>query len=175
MAAATQIPLSEYLETSYRPDREYVDGELRERNVGNWEHARVQALLAAWFVTHEGQWGAMAETERRMLIPKSATRFDVRTPDLVVVLAGDHPPTPIEPPLLAIEVLSPEDSYSDTQERARDYQQMGVEMVWIVDPRTLTGRMCSGAQWVEARRLEVPGTPLFIDRDEIFRQIRPES
>jgi Uma2 family endonuclease len=175
MAAATRIPLSEYLETSDRPDREYVDGELRERNAGNWDHARVQSLLAAWFVTHEGQWGVMAETERRMLIPKSATRSDVRTPDLVVVLAGDHPPTPIEPPLPAIEVLSPEDSCSDAQERARDYQQMGVEMVWIVDPRTLSGRMCSGAQWVEARRLEVPGTPLFVDLDEIFRQIRPES
>jgi hypothetical protein len=34
MAATTQIPLSEYLATSYRPDREYVDGEIRERNVG---------------------------------------------------------------------------------------------------------------------------------------------
>jgi hypothetical protein len=34
MASATQIPVSEYLDTIYHPDREYVDGELRERNVG---------------------------------------------------------------------------------------------------------------------------------------------
>jgi Uma2 family endonuclease len=173
MATAIQIPLSEYLETIYRPDREYVDGELRERNVGKWDHARVQALLAAWFVNHEAQWGIMAGTEQRMLIPKSAIRSDVRIPDVVVVLAGDHPPTLTEPPLLVIEVLSPEDSYSETQERARDYQQMGVEMVWIVDPKTLTGRMCHGNQWTEARRLEVPGTPLYVDLDEIFRQVRP--
>jgi len=175
MATATHIPLSEYLETSYRPDREFVDGELKERNVGKWDHARVQALLAAWFVNHESLWGVMAGTEQRMLITKSATRTDVRIPNVVVVVAGDHPPTLTEPPLLVIEVLSPDDSYSDTQERARDYQQMGVEMVWIVDPKTLTGRMCSGAQWVESRRLEVPGTPLFVDLDEIFRQIRPKS
>jgi hypothetical protein len=32
MASAIQTPVSEYLQTSYRPDREYVDGELRERN-----------------------------------------------------------------------------------------------------------------------------------------------
>ncbi len=40
MASTTQVPVSEYLKTSYRPDREYIDGELRERNVGKWEHAR---------------------------------------------------------------------------------------------------------------------------------------
>jgi hypothetical protein len=46
MASVTQIPAAEYLKTSYRPDREYIDGEVRERNVGKWEHARVQLLLA---------------------------------------------------------------------------------------------------------------------------------
>ena len=35
MAASVHILLSEYLHTSYRPDREFVDGELVERNVGN--------------------------------------------------------------------------------------------------------------------------------------------
>ena len=34
MAIAVQIPIAEYLRTSYRPDREYVNGEPRERNVG---------------------------------------------------------------------------------------------------------------------------------------------
>jgi hypothetical protein len=32
MATIAHISLSEYLDTSYRPDREYVDGEIRERN-----------------------------------------------------------------------------------------------------------------------------------------------
>ena len=33
MAAMTQVSLSEYLQTSYRPDREFVDGELRDAQV----------------------------------------------------------------------------------------------------------------------------------------------
>jgi hypothetical protein len=48
---------------------------------------------------------------------------------------------------------------------------MGVETVWIIDPKTRTGRMCSGSEWTEARRLEVSGTPLYVDLDEIFSQI----
>jgi hypothetical protein len=34
MATSTRLSLLEYMKTSYRPDREFVDGELRERNVG---------------------------------------------------------------------------------------------------------------------------------------------
>jgi len=48
MATQVRISLQEYLETPYRPDREYIDGEVRERNVGKWEHARLQLLLGSW-------------------------------------------------------------------------------------------------------------------------------
>jgi Uma2 family endonuclease len=167
MATTTHIPLSEYLETSYRPDCEYVDGEIRERNVGKWEHARIQLLLAAWFHLHEREWGITGSTEQRIQV--SSNR--VRVPDLAFMSAGPQPDVLTDPPLLIIEILSPDDSYSDTQERAQDYRAMGVETVWIIDPKTRTGRMCSGLQWVEAKRLEVAGTPIFVEIGDIFNQI----
>ena len=76
-----------------------------------------------------------------------------------------------DPPLLVIEILSPDDSYSDTQERAQDYREMGVETVWIVDPKTRTGRMCSGAEWVESSRLEVKRSPLYVNLPDVFSQL----
>jgi Uma2 family endonuclease len=167
MATALHIPLNEYLDISYRPDREYVDGEIRERNVGKWEHARLQWLLALWFGTHEKQWGITGSTEQRIRV--SASR--VRVPDVVVLAAGAQPDVLTDPPLLVIEILSPDDTYSDTQERAQDYREMGVETVWIIDPKTRTGRMCSGMEWVEAARLEVKGTPLYVNLPEIFSQM----
>jgi Uma2 family endonuclease len=167
MSTTLHIPLSEYLDTGYRPDREFVDGEIRERNVGKWEHARVQWLLAAWFAAHEKEWGITGSTEQRVQISKSR----VRVPDLVVLTAGPQPEVLTDPPLLVIEILSPDDSYSDTQERAQDYRTMGVGTVWIVDPKTRTGRMCRGAEWVEAARLEVSGTPLYVDLPDIFSQL----
>jgi Uma2 family endonuclease len=167
MATVSQIPLDEYLGTNYRPDREYVDGEIRERNVGKWEHARVQWLLAAWFFAHEKQWGITGSTEQRVRVSENR----VRVPDLVVLTAGAQPDVLTEPPLLVIEILSPDDSYSNTQERSQDYRAMGVETVWIIDPTTRTGRMCSGAEWVEAARLKVKGTPLYVNLPEIFSQM----
>ena len=167
MATALQIPLDQYLGSSYRPDREYVDGEIRERNVGKWEHARVQWLLAAWFFAHEKQWGITGSTEQRVRVSQNR----VRVPDLVVLTAGAQPDVLTDPPLVVIEILSPEDSYSDTQDRAQDYREMGVETVWIIDPKTRSGRMCSGKEWIEAERLEVKGTPLYVNLSEIFSQL----
>lgn len=167
MATALHIPLHEYLGVSYRPDREFVDGEVRERNVGKWEHARVQWLLAAWFGTREKEWGIVGSTEQRIQV--SASR--VRVPDLVVLAAAAQPDVIVDPPLLVIEILSPEDTYSDTQERAQDYQNMGVKTVWIIDPKTRTGRMCSGAEWVESARLEVKETPMYVHLPDIFSQL----
>jgi hypothetical protein len=34
----TTVPVEEYLNTSYDPDREYVDGQLVERHVGEHFH-----------------------------------------------------------------------------------------------------------------------------------------
>ncbi len=169
MATVLQIPLDEYLGITYRPDREYVDGEIRERNVGKYEHARVQALLARWFGNHEQEWGTQVVTEQRVRV--SPTR--VRIPDVTLLTPGAQPDVIVDPPLLVVEILSPDDSYSDTQERAQDYRKMGVETVWIIDPTTRTGRMCSGTDWVEAARLEVKGTPLYVNLPEIFSQLTP--
>ncbi len=167
MASATIVSLSEYLDTSYRPDREYIDGELRERYVGKWEHARVQALLAAWFISHELQWKILTSTEQRTLVASGR----VRIPDLVVLHPGPQPDVLVHPPLLVIEILSPDDTYSDTQERALDYLGMGVGTLWIIDPRTRTGRMCAGSDWIAADRLIVAGTELFVDLPTIFAAI----
>jgi Uma2 family endonuclease len=164
MASAVQVLVGEYLRTNYRPDREFIDGEVRERNVGKWEHARIQALLASWFGSREAQWSVLTATEQRVRV--SETR--IRIPDLVVVRAEQQPDVLTEPPLLVIEILSPDDSYSDTQERAEDYFLMGVSTVWIIDPRTRTGRMCNRNAWTSSLRLEVLGSPIHVDLQEIF-------
>ena len=159
--------LAEYLDVDFRPDREFIEGEIRERNVGKTEHARVQALLAAWFANHEDEWGIEVGTEWRVGVAEDR----VRVPDLAIVYAGPKPDVLVDPPLLIIEILSPDDTYSDLQERAHDYRRMGVKTVWVVDPKTRSGRVCSGNDWVEAERLEVKDTPLYVELPSIFRRI----
>jgi Uma2 family endonuclease len=156
MATAVQLSIGEYLRTSYRPDCEYIDGEVRERNVGKWEHSRIQYLLSLWFGSKESEWKVIGATEQRVRV--SATR--IRIPDVILVRDEHQPDVTTEPPLLVVEILSPDDSYSDTEERAEDYFRMGVSTVWIIDPKTRTGRMCDSRAWVSSLRLEVADSPI---------------
>ena len=164
LAASVLIPIAEYLETSYRPDREYIDGEILERNMGSWEHSRIQFLLALWFGQNERSWGVQGATEWRTQVAPSR----IRIPDLVLVRQGAQTRVLSTAPVLIIEILSPEDTYVETERRAADYQKMGVETIWIIDPETRTGRVCTGNSWTQAARLDVPGTPIYVELDTLF-------
>ena len=45
MSAATLISVEEYLNTSYDPDMEYIDGVLVETNFGEWKHGMAQSNI----------------------------------------------------------------------------------------------------------------------------------
>jgi Uma2 family endonuclease len=87
------------------------------------------------------------------------------------VRPGPQPDILIEPPLLVIEILSPDDTYSDLQERCQDYTAMGVDTIWIVDPKTRSGRMCRGAEWTSAETLAVADSPIHVVLDHLFRHL----
>ena len=168
IAAYTTVSIDEYLhDFSFRPDVEYIDGELRERPVVKRVHGRIQSLLSMWFGTHEEAWGIEVVVEVRTRV--SATR--VRLPDVIVDWAGDRPDTLIEPPLLVIEVLSPGDSYTETQRLAQDYLAMGIPNIWLLDPETRTARVCENKAWIEKSRLEVAGTEIYLDVDVLFARL----
>jgi len=136
MQTGELITVREYLSTSYRPDCDYVDGVVLERNLGEKDHARLQGAVFAYFYNRRKEWGIHVFPEQRVQV--SPTRF--RVPD-VCVIAGDEPDEQIftSPPFICIEVLSPEDRLSAMQKRVGDFRAMGVPYVWILDPRTRQG------------------------------------
>ncbi len=91
----------------------------------------MQSLLTIWFGTRERSWGVRVVTELRTKV--SSTR--VRIPD-VCLLRDDAPreEVTLTPPLLCVEVLSPEDRLPRTMKVMEDYAPMGVENLWIIDP-----------------------------------------
>jgi len=168
MAASTQIALSEYLQATYRPDLEFVDGELRERNVGKTEHARVQALLTIWFGAHEQEWQIVVTTEQRVQV--SAAR--VRIPDVTLVRPGALNEEVLSaPPLCVIEILSADDTYSRTREKSQDYRKMGIENIWLIDPGTRSGQAATSDGWLDTLEFEIRGTAIRLNLLDLFRSL----
>jgi Uma2 family endonuclease len=128
----TLISVEEYLSTSYRPDCDYVDGQIEERNLGERDHGWLQTLVAGYFLARRKQWGVMPIVELRVQVkPK---RY--RVPDVCVILGNTDEQILTKPPFICIEVLSPEDRMNRVLKRLQDFIDMGVPYVWILNPQT---------------------------------------
>src|SRR5271170_1669904 len=123
MATTTRVPVEVYLRSSYEPDAEYVDGEIEERAVGEYDHADWQQAIQTWFGIHKKDWGIRVFAELQVQV--AATRF--RVPD-VTILDRDWPVEQIitQPPLAVFEILSPEDSLQRLKRKLEDYATMGI-------------------------------------------------
>lgn len=168
--ASRLVTVEEYLGTSYEPDCEYDDGLIVERNLGEFEHAFLQAILATIFTNNMDAWGAYGLTEQRVQI--AARKF--RIPDVCVVRIG-APAEDIltQPPLIAIEILSPEDTIRRATKKAAEYIQFGIEHVWVIEPqaRVAYRGTISTLERVPNGELTVPGTPIHIRIAELFEKL----
>ncbi len=101
-----------------------------ERNVGEVNHSWMLGEMMFHLAQYEATLGLLTAPTWRVRL--SADR--VRVPDVTVVRGEPGEKILTRPPFLFVEILSPEDSESGTQERVDDYLAFGAENIWIVDP-----------------------------------------
>ncbi len=125
------LTIEQYLHTSYSPDVDFVDGVIEERHLGEYEHGRLTGLLFAHFHPSAKALGVLPIVEQRIRI--DANR--VRICDFVLIQA-ELPRERVTqtPPLLCVEVLSPEDRLARAEVVLTDYRNMGVKHIWLMDP-----------------------------------------
>jgi Uma2 family endonuclease len=158
MASQLQIAPAEYLSTSFEgTDREYVRGEIIERGMPDYPHGRMQAQLGARFFQLRDSHHLFVCSETRMRLAPDLYRI----PD-VAVFAGTEPDenVPSHPPLLVIEIISPDDRYSEVLEKLAEYRQWGVSHIWVVDPHRRTLATYQTGALLPASSLALPGYPL---------------
>jgi Uma2 family endonuclease len=141
MVTRTLIPVEVYLTSVYRPDCDYVDGEVLERTLGERERSYVQMALGSYFFSRRKALGIEVYPEQRVQVKPQRYRI----PDICVVLGGTKEKFFTTPPFLCIEILSSEDRMSRVWERIHDYFEMGVPNVWVIDPETRFAHIASPA------------------------------
>ncbi len=163
--ATTAVTIEDYLNGPIPdPDMEYVDGELKGKSLVQSVHGLLQVEIGIWFRQNFDAWGLIAAAEVRIQV--SATR--VRLPDVVVNEAGPWLSTLIEPPLIVVEILSPADSFTELTEKLREYEAMGIQNIWVVDPQARRSWTYEASALIEKSRFAVAGTAIYLDVPEMF-------
>lgn len=162
--------VEEYLRTSWSPDRELVDGRIEERNFGEREHSIIQRYLTSLFDRMRDEWGTEVYPELR-----TQTRDrNFRVPDVLVVREGDDFERYVtQPPLIAIEILSPEDTLAAMQRKSTEYREFGIENIWFIDPDARIAYVLGSnfLEHVTSGELAVPGTPIRVPLSQMFAEL----
>jgi Uma2 family endonuclease len=123
---------------------ELVDGRLVERNLGaesSWIGGQIYSLLNLYCREHASGWVWPADNGYQCF-PHERGR--IRRPDVSFIRAGRLPGDVLPkgfvriPPDLAVEVVSPNDTAYELEEKLEDYQQAGVRLVWVIHPESRT-------------------------------------
>ena len=134
------------------------------------EHGKIQGLIFHIFTLNAKRWATDAVIEQRIRINSSR----VRVCD-VAILRADAPRerVTVTPPLICIEVMSPEDRISRAKEVLADYFAMGVPNIWLIDPihRAAFTFGAKGLQEADPTNLTVANTPIRLDLTEAFAAI----
>jgi Uma2 family endonuclease len=164
MGARTVIPVEEYLQTSFPDlDREYWDGEVLERTLPDYLHGKVQMLLAMFFGLLRKKLSLHPCTETRMRLGTGL----ILIPDVAVFHGPEPSLLPDTPPLIAIEILSPDDRMSAVREKLDQYKKWGVSHAWLVDPHSRRLYTCD-AGLAEVPSLLVPELGVELTPHDIF-------
>ena len=142
---STTIQTMTATELSQMPDDgfrcELVRGELRKMAPASFDHGRYAANVACTLIPHvrANELGVVCIADTGFLI--SSNPDTVRAPDVAFVSQarvdqiGKVRSFFPGPPDLAVEVISPGDTYSEVQEKVFDWLEAGTRMVVVVDPR----------------------------------------
>ena len=123
---------------------ELVAGQLVERKMGlesSWVGGRLHSRLDRFCEEHSLGWVLPAD-DGYQCFPHDPGL--VRRPDVSFIrygrLSGEALPTGWGkiPPDLAVEVVSPNDSADQLEEKLDDYQKVGVPLVWVVNVKSRT-------------------------------------
>jgi Uma2 family endonuclease len=141
---ATRITVDEFEATCGDERVELIDGVVIPMTPASFEPSRVSVTITIRLGMHvlPRKLGTVLSAEAGFVI--FPDRQTVLAPDVAFVRAGREPQGEARwhfarlAPDLVVEVLSPSDRVADIQAKLALYQEAGVPLVWVVDPRAQT-------------------------------------
>ena len=131
MATKAQLTAEEYLHKTFEYDAEFVRGEIVERALPDLLHSATQANVCFQLANLRSQFRLVPCIGIRMKLGEGL----YRVADVAVfsnLRAEDYPE---QPPLVIVEIISPDDRHHYVMEKLEEYRLWCVQNIWVIDPR----------------------------------------
>ena len=166
----TNMTLEQYLHTSFSPDVDFVDGVIQGRKLGEKDHGRAQGFVYSWFLAREASFSLEPVLEYRIIVGENRVRICD-----VAIVQSDIPDEQVgkTPPVICVEVMSPEDRLSRAIIVLSDYRTLGVPNIWLIDPQERLAYIYgpSGLTQQQNLILQVLGTEIAFDVNDLFADL----
>lgn len=140
---------------------EVTDGELREvKDVTGEDHGWLEAKLVAFLTMHclTSKLGRVYPGDTDFVLNGEAAEVRVqRRPDVAFVKAENVVPTSTfiyRAPNLAVEIISPSQSYEEIRQKINIYFTYGTQQVWIVIPGLQQVEVCHADGSAQTYRID---------------------
>jgi Uma2 family endonuclease len=126
MATTTLPTVDQYVNAHFdQPEPEFVHGELIQRSMPTAIHAWLAHLLSMRL--HAAGFCLVTV---RLRIAEDV----IRIPDLAVFREFPRDRAPARPPLIVVEIVSPDDRHGELLRKLSEYCEWGVAHIWVVEP-----------------------------------------
>jgi Uma2 family endonuclease len=159
------ITPEQYLSSHFEREPELVHGEIVERTLPTFPHGDIQLELGSRLRALKGSHPIFAGTEVRMRLAADLYRI----PDIALWLGPDAPAAvPVNPPLLVVAISSPDDRWHDLLLKLEEYQQWGVQHIWVIEPELKRFHVYDRGSLTGVSRLELPQFGFTVTAAELF-------
>jgi len=165
MGVKALISEEEYLQVTFDgPEPDFVNGEILERGMPNTFHSLATRKLCRLLAPIEDRTGLCALPEIR--VRTADGKF--RVIDLAVFLSVPKEAIPASVPLIAIEIVSPDDRLDDIFRKLMEYQNCGVAHIVLADPALRTLSIYRDGSLTSVETFVVPEFEISISVDDLF-------
>jgi Uma2 family endonuclease len=162
MATTALLTVDQYLKMHFEDlEPEFVRGELIERSMPTSIHAWLTHLLS---MRLHGAGFCLIGVRCQLASDV------IRIPDLAVFRSFPQERVPASPPLLVVEIVSPDDRHEELLRKLDQYREWGVEHIRVVQPELRKLHVYDARGLTEVSQFELAEAGVRIAAEQLFAE-----
>lgn len=164
MATKTFLTPQQYFATTFEREPELVHGELVERPLPTFPHGNIQLRMGSRLMALQQSYPVFPGVEVRVRMAPDLYRI----PDISMWEGTAPGSLPAIPPLLVVEISSPDDRLDAMLQKLEEYRAWGVPHIWLTEPELKRVHVYDHGSLRAVSQLELPQFGFSVSAQELF-------